>query len=272
MAKAYVVGNPRGKKKKKKRAPSAKPKANRRRRRPSVRPKARRRKPNPLEAVITGAGLNPHRKRKNKMAAKRKHHAKARSRNPRRRHLFGNKRRRHNTRRNPLLPVQASRIPALLIGGAAGGVGSVWIPNLLLASSDVGIFGYLLNAITAVLGAWALSALKMPDVALGWLIGGGVAVVGRIIDDYTGKQIIQFSGPMSGMGQFYRQNRTALPTFTGTDLVDLRGAPYQSALMAPAPGTGVVGGPAPTAVHTAGSAAAAKKAGVGWAQLRRRTA
>ena len=252
MAKAYVVGNPRGKKKKKSG--------------PSAQHKAKRRKPNPLEAVITGAGLNPHRKRKNKMAAKKRHHAKARSSNPRRHHTAKN-RRRHNRRHNPLLPVQASRIPALLIGGAAGGVGSVWIPNLLLASSDVGIFGYLLNAITAVLGAWALSALKMPDVALGWLIGGGVAVVGRIIDDYTGKQIIQFSAPMSGMGQFYRQNRTALPTFTGTDLVDLRGTPVQQAVMAPAPGTGVVAG-----VHTAGSPAAARKAGMGWAQMRRRTA
>lgn len=260
MAKAYIVGNPRGKKKKKKRAPRAKPKANKRRRAPSARPKERRRKPNPLEAVITGAGLNPHRKRKNKMAAKkRRHHAGARSHNPRRRKgFFSNKRRHHNRRRNPLLPVEAKRLPGLLLGGAAGGVGAVWIPNLLFKSSDTGIFGYLLNAITAVLGAWALFYFKFADLALGWLIGGGVATVGRIIDDYTGKQIIQFSAPMSGMGQFYRQTGTALPTQTRTDLTD-----YQAqAALGPAPGSGVV---------TAGSPAMARK-GMGWAQFRRRAA
>jgi len=245
MAKVYVV-NPR---RKKKRAPSAKPKV--KRRRPNKKPKVHRRRPNPLEMVITGAGINPHRKGKNKMAAKRKHR-KARSTNPRRKSHV-NRRARHNRRhRNPLLPVEARRLPGLILGGAAGGIGAVWIPSLLLPNSDVGFFGYLMNAVVAVLGAWGLGALNMPNLALGWLIGGAVAVVGRVIDDFTGKQVIQFNAPM---GQFYRQFNPALPGRSQSDLTDYQ----QQAVLAspvPAPGTGVV--------HTAGSVAMAKKTGMGW--------
>jgi hypothetical protein len=237
-AKAYVVGNPRGKKKKK--APSAKP-------------KIRKKHVNPLEMVITGAGINPHRKGKHKMAAKRKRSKKARSGNPHRKGSSHNKRRRARRFHNPLLPVEAKRLPGLLLGGAGGGVVSVWVPNLLLGAKDVGIFGYLLNALTAVLGAWALGAMGFANAALGFLVGGGVAIVGRVIDDYTGKQIIQFSAPMNGMGQFYRGSQSYLPSQTRTDLTD-----YRTAAL-------------PPAVITAGQPAMAKaKAGMGWAAIGRR--
>ena len=250
--KAYVVGNPRGKKKKK--APAAKP-------------KVRKRKVNPLEMLITGAGVNPHRKRRNKMAAKKKSN-KARAHNPHHKGQFQKKQNRHrraNRFRNPILPVEARRLPGLLLGGAVGGVASVWLPNLLMAGSDVGFFGYLMNTVTAVLGAWALSAMGMTNAALGFLIGGGVAVIGRVIDDVTGKQVIQFSAPMSGMGQFYRQNRVTMPTLTQTDLTDVRRQAMAQGMLAPAPGSGTaipVSGSVP--LHTASPSAANRQKTMGW--------
>jgi hypothetical protein len=248
MAKVYVVGNPRGKNKK--RAPSVRRRKN----------KKARKHANPLEAVIIGAGANPH--RGGKMAAKRRHNKK-RKHNP----LFGkHKGTRHNRRRsrrfhNPILPVEARRVPALLVGGVAGGVGSVWLPSLIFPSAT-GLFSYALQAVVAVLGAWALGAFGFANAALGWLIGGGVAVVGGVIDDYTGKQIIQFSAPMSGMGQFYRQTGAFLPSASQTDLTN-----YVNATPSLLPTTGTPG--AGAAVLTAGSPAAAKKGGMGWAMRRR---
>jgi len=181
---------------------------------------------------------------------KKKSHHGARSRNPRRRRNEPNRRRHNRRRHNPILPVPGRQIPALLGGAIVGGVGSVWVPQLILPSVT-GWLSYILNALTAVLGAWGLTALGAPNAALGFLLGGLTATAGLIIDKVTGKQIIQFSAPVSGMGQFYRQSGAYLPSATRSDLTN-----YPAAL--------------PAAVVTPGSPAAAKAKTMGWATMRRR--
>ena len=239
MAQAFVVGNPKGKKKSKKRARAAKPK--------------RARKSNPLEAVIVGAGAGNPRGGKHKMAKRRKKsHKGARSRNPRRRRNEPNRRRHLSRRHNPILPVPGRQLPALVGGAIVGGVGSVWVPQLILPSVT-GWLSYILNALVAVLGAWGLKAINAPNAALGFLLGGLTATAGLIIDKVTGKQIIQFSAPVSGMGQFYRQTGAYLPSVARSDLTN---APIVSAL--------------PAAVVTPGSTAAAKAKTMGWSYMRRR--
>jgi len=247
MAQAFVVGNPKkGKKKSKKRARAAKPK--------------RARKPNPLEAVIVGAGAGNPRGGKYKMAKrKKKSHAGARSRrrrnepNPRRRRRNEPNVRHRRRVRNPILPVPGRQLPALVGGAIVGGVGSVWVPQLILPSVT-GWLSYILNALVAVLGAWGLKSLNAPNAALGFLLGGLTATAGLIIDKVTGKQIIQFSAPVSGMGQFYRQTGAYLPSAARSDLTN---APVVAALP-------------PAAVVTAGSTAAAKAKTMGWSYMRRR--
>ncbi|HEV2225123.1 MAG TPA: hypothetical protein VGR84_19175 [Candidatus Acidoferrales bacterium] len=253
MAKAYVVGNPKSKRPEKRaqRGTSDGPR----------RPK----RTNPLEAVITGLGFNPHRERSSmaKSKSKKKSHGGASAGALARRHSGGNphQTRHHRHAKNPILPAGQTwpKVGAMVVGGAAGGVGTVWLPNLVLGSKDVGIFGYVMNIIVAVLGAMGLNAAGFPNGAVGWLIGGGVALVGRVIDDQTGKQIIEFSAPIgsaapgtAGLGQFYRTGQAYLPTGSQTDLT----SGHQRMSQAP-----------PVVVQ---AAPAAVKTGMGWsAQFRR---
>lgn len=215
--KAYVV-NPR---RKKKNSPRRKARAVAKRRR---RVRAAVRRVNPLPALIVGA--NPS-KRRSHVTRKRKNRRKKysfgaralaanqRRRNPPHRHHH----RRSNSRRNPL-PIPMHDAPAMVVGAVGGGILSSYAPNYLLGSSDTGVIGYAANAAVAIGGAWALARWK--NFSTGWLLGGLTMTVGRMFDDYFGKQIVTFNmpvtpataspaAPATPLSSYYRSRSYSLP-------------------------------------------------------------
>ena len=111
--------------------------------------------------------------------------------------------------RNPF-PVPAMEAGKLILAGAVGGLASAYIPNLVLGAKDTGWLGYLANA--AVAGIPPLFLGKWPRLALGWLIGGGTMLFGRIVDDYTNQQYIVYQVPSgAGVGSFFAPGKYPLP-------------------------------------------------------------
>ena len=154
--------------------------------------------------------------------------------------------RRHTRRRNPL-PVSISDAGVLVASGAIGGIASAYIPNLVLGAHDTGWLGYLANAAVAFIPPMFLS--KWRNVSLGWLVGGGTMVVGRIVDDLTGQPVIQFQGP-TGVGSFYGPGKFPLPG--GNMFGQFARGRAQMAL------------PAASATPSAVAQAAAPAKGMGW--------
>jgi hypothetical protein len=90
-----------------------------------------------------------------------------------------------------------------LAGSAiAGGVGTRAIPQLVAPNYNQGIPGYLLNLLAAGGGAYLVGLINK-TWALGWAVGGTVMVVGRIVSDYAGKQLVTFAmlSPGSSVAQ-----------------------------------------------------------------------
>lgn len=139
----------------------------------------------------------------------------------------------------------------LVFGSAGGLLSSVFVPSYLLSmlgQSDSGIFSYALAILATIVPAYLLE--KMPDVAKGWLAGGGAGVVWRLVDDLTGSQALVVSSG-SGLSSFY------------TKPVNFP-LPAQSVFGAYARG----GRPAlPPAAPQGGAAPVAGKAGMGWVQM-----
>jgi hypothetical protein len=173
-----------------------------------------------------------------------KSHAGARGHNPFKKKTGGHRRR--HAGRNPLLPVESKRLPGLVGGGLVGAVSASWVPALILPTVT-GWLSFLLNAVVAILGAWALGAVGAPNAALGFLIGGLSATAGLVLDKVTGKQIISVSAPM---GQFYRQSGAYLPS-------GIRGDLTNNPLAQPA---------LPAVIPSAGSQ---KAKTMGWSRMRR---
>ena len=141
------------------------------------------------------------------MATSKKKKAGAGTKNPAHRRHHKNPFGRHHVRRHNPFPFSMQNAAKLIAAGAAGGLASAYIPNMLLpllGLSDSGIAGYLANAAVAFLPPWLLS--KYPNLATGWLVGGGTMLIGRIVDDMTGKSYIVYgsgaSAGVSGMGAF----------------------------------------------------------------------
>jgi hypothetical protein len=205
--------------------------------------KTRRGRTNPLPLVIG----NP---RRITTMAKRKRSKAGAGKNarPHRRNPVTRRRRNH---RNPL-PATGMGAVKLIFGSAAGLLSSVYVPSWLLAAlgqPDSGVFSYALAVLATIVPAYFLE--KMPDVAKGWLAGGGAGVVWRLVDDFTGSQALVIQSGGSGMGSFF----TKPVTFP---------LPAQSVFGPYARG----GRPAlPPAMPTGGAAPVAGKHGMNWVQM-----
>jgi hypothetical protein len=107
---------------------------------------------------------------------------------------------------NPLPPAREA-VP--LVGGVlAGGISTSYVANAVLGASDTGIIGYLANAVIWLGGTFALQ--KWANFAKGWFAGGALAIVGRAIDDATGKTVVAFNSPL-GMSSYYSAAPYVLP-------------------------------------------------------------
>ena len=164
-----------------------------------------RRASNPAHLVILGNG-----KRSASMAKKRRKKAKA-GRNPNPNPFFskkakGRRRRRrnpnpsmHRRRRNPGESLNDTVVIGL--SAAAGGVGTRAIPQAVLPKWNTGLTGYALNLGVAFGGGYLIKRFgNAPRAAFGWKIGGVVAVVGRLLEDYAGKKVIEFGTALQGLG------------------------------------------------------------------------
>ena len=140
------------------------------------------------------------------MATKTKKHKSA---GPRRHYSAGSRRHRsnpaprHHRRKNPGGSAVSGivKTSVAVIGGA---VGSKLGAQLVLGSSNTGVFGYLGNAVAGGILAWAAKAFKLGrDVSQGIIIGTAVQIILRVIGDYT-----QFGSylSLSGMGDYMAAN------------------------------------------------------------------
>jgi hypothetical protein len=174
-------------------------------RRKAKKKQQRRHRGNPLPLVV----MNPFHRR-NKMAKKRKRNkagAGLKTRSRRVKNPMGF-RRRH--RRNPY-PETMQNAVKIVFSSAAGLLGSVYIPGWLLGlfgKADTGLFSYVAAALVAFVPPALLE--KYPNLAKGWLAGGGAGLVWRVVDDLTGNKYLTISSG-TGMGSFNTTQSIALP-------------------------------------------------------------
>jgi len=172
---------------------------------PSKKKQQKHHRVNPLPLVI----MNPSKKRSFIMT-KKKH--KRNEPNPRRRakkNPFKRRRRSHNP-----FPVTAANAVKVVVGGATGLLATVYIPNWLFGlfgMADTGLLAYAGAALVAFLPPWLLS--KYPNLALGWLAGGGAGFVWRVIDDLTAHPYLQITAnvPQPGVTGFIAPAQYVLP-------------------------------------------------------------
>ena len=126
----------------------------------------------------------------------------------------------HHARRrrmNELLPVPLKRAGTLIVAAGAGGIIDSYGTNLILGANDAGLLGITVNVLGAVVPAWLLK--KWPDIALGWLLGGGTMVLGRLFDILFGKQVITYQWPAAaGISSYYAPASFPLPYPPSTTL------------------------------------------------------
>lgn len=157
-------------------------------------------------------------------------------------------RRRHH--RNPL-PATGMAAIKLIFGSAAGLLSSVYVPSWVLGAlgqPDSGLYSYALALAATLVPAYLLE--KMPDIAKGWLAGGGAGIVWRVVDDATGSQaplVVQ----LNGMGSFFTK-----PVNFPLPAQSVFG-PYARGGRPALPPATPAGGPAPVA----------GKSGMGWVQM-----
>lgn len=172
----------------------------RRRRKRNVRPRRRRRNPFKL------------------LGRTRRRH------NPRR-HYFAA--RHHRRRRNPVLAAPLQQVLPLAGWAIVGGVATRTLPQLLLKDKNTGLYGYGANALTALGVSMALGKFVGSQAGLGSLLGGITMLAGRLIADYFGKTVVEFSSLLGGDAAFdlglYTPSYFPLPTVSSGRLQTTRG-------------------------------------------------
>jgi hypothetical protein len=148
--------------------------------------------------ILMGLG-NP-RTERSSMAKRRRHHIV----------------RHHHYRSNPF-GVDTKKV--LVVGGWAivGGVATRAIPENFLSGYNSGVIGYLMNAAIAFGGGYGIHAVGGPawsDSAFGFVVGGVVALAGRIVSDVFGKTVVQFQYPLGAGKGAAAQPTAAVPTGT----------------------------------------------------------
>lgn len=131
--------------------------------------------------------------------------------NKRRRRRSSTKRRRRNTavasnravnrprhrfhRRRRSNPRFLNVIKDTVIGGAyaiGGGVVTRSLPQALMGEQNAGILGYLANIVTAVGGGSLVARFAGPQAGSMFTIGGSVMIVGRLFNDFLGRELVSF--------------------------------------------------------------------------------
>lgn len=114
-------------------------------------------------------------------------------------------RRRHVTRRNPGMGDVAG-LATSAVFTIAGAVGTKYLTQMVLTSSNTGVMGYLGNLVSAFLLSWGVKAFMKNDRAAAAVLSGGIVqVVLRLIADYT--PFGQYTANL-GMGDYLAQNWT----------------------------------------------------------------
>lgn len=173
------------------------------------------------------------------MARKRRRNVRPRRRRRNPLKLFGgHRRRRHNPRRflarhyrhrrrNPMLAAPLTQVLPLAGWAIVGGVATRTLPQLLLKDKNTGLYGYGANALTALGVSMALGKFIGSQAGLGSLLGGITMLAGRLIADYFGKTVVEFSSLLGSDVSFdlglYTQSYFPLPTVSSGRLQTTRG-------------------------------------------------
>lgn len=128
-----------------------------------------------------------------------KHHHRQHHRNPHAR------RRRH---RNPIMAMSTQELLKSLAFAAAGNIATDLVPNALGVGS--GILGYGASAATALAASYLAGKFAGSTAATSTLIGGGLAVLRKVLNDYFPNTIL--ASGMSGDLAFYINNGFPIPT------------------------------------------------------------
>jgi hypothetical protein len=95
------------------------------------------------------------------------------------------RRRRHSYRRNPLGAGWGSTFTEGL-AILSGLLGSKYVAQMVLGSSNTGIMGYVANlAVGGVGGYLAGTVLKKPKLGQSFFVGSVIEVIIRVLEDYT---------------------------------------------------------------------------------------
>ena len=127
-------------------------------------------------------------------------------------------------------------------GAVIGGVGATQLPQLVMANSNTGPVGYIMNlAATGILAAASRMFMKgNQDLFKGIIAGGVGATIRRVIGDYS---LLGSYGTSLGMGDYLSNWNFATPQYTAGGYQSL--VPPGGAVAAPMPvnvgGAGVAG-------------------------------
>lgn len=99
--------------------------------------------------------------------------------------------RRYRRRRNPGIG-DIKRIAISSLWAIGGGVGTNTLPQTLLKEQNVGVVGYLANAVTALGLAALVGRFVNPAAGESVFVGGAVMTVGRMVQDFLGYQAVSF--------------------------------------------------------------------------------
>jgi len=100
---------------------------------------------------------------------------------------------RHHRRRNPGIVGKVKDTVMSGLYAITGGVMTISVPKAVMGDSNVGVLGYVGNFITAFAGGAVIGRVLSPNAGSMFAIGGSVAIVGRLIEDFLGKQYVSFS-------------------------------------------------------------------------------
>ncbi len=113
--------------------------------------------------------------------------------------MSGNRHRRR--RRNPLAVPGLVKSALYAIGG---GIGTRVIPQMVLKEQNIGLTGYLANAVTTLGLSAAASRFISKDAGQAVVLGGAVMITGRIVEDFVGQRLVEFGAipGFAGMGRY----------------------------------------------------------------------
>jgi len=163
------------------------------------------------------------RRRRNRVHRRRNRSHRIRRRNPvaylarprRRRRYARRSNRRRGYRRNPdVLGMSLGKVAKMTAAGVISGIATRSVPQLILGSNNAGVVGYAANAATAFVSGLVAKWIGGQDAAVGAIIGGGTALVQRIVSDLMGSKLgdLNLSGDLDFDLGFYIGNSFPLPT------------------------------------------------------------